>query len=156
MMTTFDYEEWILRLDPNFDEMRRLKEKYIAFNRSHAADPKGARKSLPDIIRLYRQSRFRMFRDIADTLEEHSEQIINSFIMIERIDRNGVLFEARLSNGPMESLNRIPKDMKRIGRGYLNFYHLRNRFLFSQRKNASISAIPKTLDEVLLRNLKTD
>lgn len=54
----------------------------------------------------------------------------------------------------MESLNRIPKDMKRIGRGYLNFYHIRNRFLFAGRKNARILGVPKTLDEIYLKNLK--
>ena len=154
MMTTFDYEEWVLRLDPNFREMRRLKEKYISFNRSYAGDPNGARKALPDLIRMYRSCDYRFFHEIADTLLAYTEQIINSFIMIERIDRDGALYESRLSNGPMESLNRIPKDMKRIGRGYLNFEHIRNRFLFARRKNAAILAVPKTLDEVLLKNLQ--
>lgn len=154
LMTTYDYEEWILKLDPNFEEMRLLKEKYLSFNRKYAGDPGGARKALPEIIRLYRSSRFRIFQESADTLEAHTEQIINSFIMIKRLSRNGELLESRLSNGPMEALNRIPKDMKRIGRGYLNFYHMRNRFLFSQRKNAAILAVPKTLDEVYLNNIK--
>ena len=155
LMTTYDYETWVLKLDPNFEPMRALKEKYISFNRSHAGDPDGARRALPEIIRLYRNSGFKIFRDSADTLEQHSEQIINSFIMIDRLDRKGTLYESRLSNGPMESLNRIPKDMKRIGRGYLNFYHIRNRFLFSQRKNAAILAVPKALDEVYLKNVES-
>ena len=103
---------------------------------------------------MYRSCDYRFFHEIADTLLAYTEQIINSFIMIERIDRDGALYESRLSNGPMESLNRIPKDMKRIGRGYLNFEHIRNRFLFARRKNAAILAVPKTLDEVLLKNLQ--
>ena len=74
--------------------------------------------------------------------------------MINKIDKDGVIASARLSNGPMESLNRLPKEMKRIGRGYLNFYHMRNRFVFSQRKNATILATIKTLDEICLKNLK--
>ncbi len=45
----------------------------------------------------------------------------------------------------MESLNRIAKDMKRNGHGYSNF-DLRNRFLFSQRKNAQILATPLPLE----------
>ena len=93
-----------------------------------------------------------MFRDIADALQDFFEPIANSFIMSKRMSKNGVQYESRLSNGPMESLNRIPKDMKRNGRGYLNFYHLRNRFLFSQRKNAAILALPKSLKEVLALN----
>ena len=35
--------------------------------------------------------------------------------------------------------------MKRNGRGYQNFSHLRNRFLFSQRENAAILGVPKPL-----------
>ncbi|MBQ3612360.1 MAG: transposase [Firmicutes bacterium] len=35
--------------------------------------------------------------------------------------------------GPIEALNRKAKDLKRSGRGYRNFDHLRNRFLFSTR-----------------------
>ena len=53
------------------------------------------------------------------------------------------------TNGPVEALNRIVKDMKRNARGYKNFNHLRNRFLYSQRANASILGTPKPLDEVL-------
>lgn len=154
MMTTFDYEEWVMRLDPNFREMHRLKEQYITFNRKYSGDPKGARKALPEIISLYRKCDFQFFNEVADTLQDHTEQIINSFILIERVDRTGKLHESRLSNGPMESLNRIPKDMRRIGRGFLNFEHIRNRFLYSQRQNASILAMPKTLDELYLKNLK--
>ena len=67
--------------------------------------------------------------------------------MVERIDKDGT-HPRRLSNGPMESLNRIPKDMKRHARGYGNFYHIRNRFLFSQRKNAAILAAPKPWKDV--------
>lgn len=94
-----------------------------------------------------------MFRDISYTLEEFFEPIIQSFVIVQRLGKNGP-YTSRLSNGPIEALNRIPKDMRRIGRGYRNFTYLRNRFLFSQRKNAAILATPKTLDEVLLRNIR--
>lgn len=152
LMTTYDYEEWVLSLDNSFSERRKLKEKYIQFNKRYAGNPDAARDGLREIICLYRNSKYKMFRDIADTLQDFFEPIANSFIMTKRISKNGVQYESRLSNGPMESLNRIPKDMKRNGRGYLNFYHLRNRFLFSQRKNAAILAIPKPLKEVLALN----
>ena len=64
-------------------------------------------------------------------------------------------YVGRLSNGPMESLNRIPKDMKRHARGYGNFEHIRNRFLFSQRKNAAILAVPKAWKDVCFRTDNT-
>ena len=82
-----------------------------------------------------------MFRDIADTLDYHFESIINSFIVMERFCADGTHL-SRLSNGPMESLNRIAKDLKRNARGFRNFEHLRNRFLFAERKNAQMLAAP--------------
>ena len=111
------------------------------------------RRQLPEIIDLYRSSRFKMFRDISCTLEEFFEPIIHSFVLVKRLDKKGAHM-SRLSNGPIEALNRIPKDTRRIGRGYRNFLYLRNRFLFSQRKNAAILATPKPLDEVLLKNIR--
>ena len=48
----------------------------------------------------------------------------------------------RKNSSPMESLNRIAKDLKRNARGFRNFEHLRNRFLFAERKNAQILASP--------------
>ena len=155
MMNTYDYENWVFSLDPHFRKIHQLKEKYIAFNRKYAGRPKEAKAAFLDIVDLYSSSEYRMFREIAKTLERYHEPIINSFILIERIDKDGALYPSRLSNGPMEALNRIPKDMKRIGRGYLNFDHIRNRFLFSQRKNAAILASPKTLDEIYLKNIKS-
>ena len=53
----------------------------------------------------------------------------------------------------MESLNRIPKDLKRNARGYRNFEHIRQRFLFSQRKSAAVKANPKVLEEVLFKTI---
>ena len=153
LMNTYDYEDWLYRIDPNFEDIRELKEKYITFNRKYSGDPKGARKALPDIIALYRSSKFKMFRDISCTLEEFFEPIIQSFVIVQRLGKQDA-HASRLSNGPIEALNRIPKDMKRIGRGYRNFSYLRNRFLFSQRKNAAILAVPKTLDEVLLKSIR--
>lgn len=64
-------------------------------------------------------------------------------------------YVGRLSNGPMEPLNRIPKDMKRHARGYGNFEHIRNRFLFSQRKNVTILAVPKAWKDVCFRTDNT-
>lgn len=150
MMNTFDYEEWLYRIEPNFREIRSLKEKYITFNQRYRDRPKEAKKGLRELIDTYRHCRFSMFHEIADTLEEFSGPIVDSFHLAVRTDKSGKHL-SRLSNGPIESINRIPKDMKRIGRGYLNFEHLRNRFLFSQRKNARILGPPKSLNEIYLK-----
>jgi len=60
---------------------------------------------------------------------------------MERLCADGTHI-SRLSNGPIESLNRIAKDLKRNGRGFRNFEHLRNRFLFAERKNAQMLSVP--------------
>lgn len=72
------------------------------------------------------------FREFASLLEKYQDPIINSFIMVEKIG-NGKIYDTRLSNGPIESLNRKVKDLKRLGRGFRNFEHFRNRFLYATR-----------------------
>lgn len=153
MMNTYDYFEYLYSLDGSFKERKILRDKYIAFNKKYGGDPKNARPALKELIRLYRSNRYKMFQDISYTLEEFFEQIINSFVLVKQ-NKLEDSHQRRLSNGPIEALNRIPKDMKRIGRGYLNFEHIRNRFLFSQRKNAAILASPKPLSEVLIKRIQ--
>ena len=155
-MTPADYEEALFKIDPNFKKLRDLKEMYIKFNNRYVGKPKEAAKGLRNLIEYYRKCDQKLFyKYIANTLEEYFDEIVNSFIVIEKYSKDGNNGRrlARLSNGPMESLNRIPKDMKRIARGYRNFEHIRQRFLFSQRSNAAIRAIPKPMNEV---KLKTD
>ena len=78
-----------------------------------------------------------MFRQFAELLEKYKEPIINSFIMVEKAaSKNG---KSRLSNGPIESLNRKVKDLKRLGRGFRNFEHFRNRFLYATRENPELN-----------------
>lgn len=149
-MTTYDYFEWMYRIDPDLEKLRELKEEYIKFNSKYAGNPKGARKALPDLISLYSNCEYTMFHNIADMLRSNFEAIINSFIILEKSNGDKV----RLSNGPIESINRIVKDIKRIGRGYRNFELLRNRFLFSQRKNAAILGAPKKLEDTYLHIFK--
>jgi len=143
-----DYEKELFKLDPKLEKLRDLKEKYIRFNNKYAGDPVGAREGLNAIIKEYFNSGYQMFEEIATSLAEYKEAILNSFIMLDRMDKSGIVIHSRLSNGPMESLNRIPKDMKRHARGFSNFEHVRNRFLYATRKDAAILAYPKPLKEV--------
>ena len=137
----YDLEYYLFKIDPTLKELRRLKDKYIDFNNSYGNNPKKARTALRILIQEYRNSGYKIFRSFADTLDYHFESIINSFIVIERYCADGTHI-SRLSNGPMEAINRIAKDLKRNARGFRNFEHLRNRFLFSQRENAQMLAVP--------------
>ena len=62
--------------------------------------------------------------------------------MVEKHGTGGI-YNSRLSNGPIEALNRKVKDLKRLGRGYRNFEHFRTRFLYATRDNPVINAVPE-------------
>lgn len=140
LMNTYDYEDSLFRIDSNLREFRDLKELYVQFNSKNGGNPTSARKELETLITEYRNSRYEMFREFASLLEKHKDPIINSFIMIEKIGA-GKIYDARLSNGPIESINRKVKDLKRLGRGFRNFEHFRNRFLYATRSNPVLNGV---------------
>lgn len=133
LMNTYDYEDALFRLDPKLRDFRDLKEKYIQFNNRNAGKPFEARKELDELIPIYQTSEYEIFRNFGDLLEKYQDYIINSFIMVEK-HGYGKVYESRLSNGPIEALNRKVKDLKRLGRGFRNFEHFRNRFLYAARQ----------------------
>lgn len=146
-VTIADIESLIFKNNPELEDIRNQKEEYIRFNKRYGGRYRDAKRELPNLIFRYHSSKFDLFHDVADTLETHFDSIVNSFIMVEKMT-GGRPNLKRLSNGPMEAINRIAKDMKRNGRGFRNFEHLRNRFLFSQRKNAHILGTPKRSEEI--------
>ena len=142
-MSVYDKEDKLFTLAPELQEIRDLKELYINFNNTIFDNLSEAAAALSDLITLYKGSKFEMYRSFSILLNENFDEIINSFISIEIIDETGEIHDKRLSNGPIESFNRIPKDMKRNSRGYLDFEHARNRILFATRKNATITSPKK-------------
>lgn len=147
-MRTIDYEEMLFRIDPNLKKLRDLKEEYIKFNQTYTGAPKEAEIALKQLIDLYAKSDQHIFSHyVADMLNTHFSSILNSFIVIKKFTKKGK-YVARLSNGPIEALNRIPKDLKRNGNGFQNFEHIRQRVLFAYRDNPTILANPKPLEEV--------
>lgn len=148
-MNTSDYEELLFSIAPELEQMRRLKEKYIAFNSKYLDDTEGAGKRLDELIAEYSSSEYVMFRQFASALKKYRQAIINSFITTTRTVR-GKTRKIRMSNGPIEGMNRFVKDMKRNARGFRNYYHLRRRFLFSRRSrdNAPILGSPRSRKEI--------
>lgn len=110
LMNTYDYEDALFRLDPKLRDFRDLKEKYIQFNNRNAGKPFEARKELDELIPIYQTSEYEIFRNFGDLLEKYQDYIINSFIMVEK-HGYGKVYESRLSNGPIEALNRKVKDV---------------------------------------------
>ncbi len=142
-LDTYSYEEFFFRIDPSLRELKRLKDKYHEFNTFCIGNPDRASNELEKLIHTYSASSEPIFINFAKLLKKHRVEIINSF---NTVYCNGTT--RRLSNAPIESMNRIPKDIRRHARGYLNFEHIRNRLLFSARKDAPILGIPKTDSEI--------
>ncbi len=137
-MNTYDYERKFFDINPHLKEMREFKEMYINFNDRYAGDPEAASKQLDWLISFYLNCGNGIFAEFARLLQKYHDPIVNSFVMISKIGPGG-LYDARLSNGPIESINRKVKDLKRMGRGFRNFEHMRNRFLFATRNNPVIN-----------------
>lgn len=140
LMNTYDYEDALFRMDSNLRDFRDLKEKYVQFNSRNGGKPIQARAEITALVQEFKESRHEIFRDFASLLEKYEDPIINSFIMVERIG-NGKIYGARLSNGPIESINRKVKDLKRLGRGFRNFEHFRNRFLYATRSSPVLNGV---------------
>lgn len=136
-MNTYDYEDALFRVDPRLRTLRELKNKYVSFNTRNAGLPIRAAEEIEDLIDLYFRSGQDLFVDFAQLLCKYKEPILNSFVMVEKHGA-GNLYDSRLSNGPIESLNRKIKDLKRSGHGFRNFEHLRNRFLYAARNNPTL------------------
>ena len=138
-------EKAFLELDPHFKEIRDLKEIYVRFNKKHINDPEGAKEELIKIIKIYENSRFQMYRDIAATLKEHITAIANSFEYISGNSKYGEKEAVlrRLSNGPMEGFNVQPKNLKRLSRGVSNYEYTRNRILWATRDDPHVLGVPR-------------
>ena len=148
---TFAIEKMFLDLDPNFKKLRDLKEEYIEFNEQDYADEFDVLSCLNTLIDKYRRSGQSIFRDFALFLRANTDSIVNSFIKVKvhRKSASGEkVYYARLSNGPMESFNRKPKDLKRESRGFSDFDYTRNRILWATRKNPSVRGVPKSKEEI--------
>lgn len=114
-----------------------LKEEYIHFNNHIYNDSDSIEDDLDVLIKKFRAADLNMFKVFADYLCENKTAVIQSFKLIKvhrKNQKNINEYYSRLSNGPMESFNRKPKDYKRVSRGFSNFDYTRNRILWTTRK----------------------
>jgi len=123
------------------------KEKCIDFNSQQYDSLDDVKKRLTELIDEYYKCNHRIFIEFADFLLEHFAGIVRFFSIAEvsrKTKKDQEAYYSRLSNGPKESFNRKPKDLKRNSRGFSNFDYTRNRILWSTRDNPSILGIPKS------------
>ena len=97
LMSTYDYEDRLFRIDSNLKDFRDLKEQYVLFSSRNGANPIASRAEIDELIVVYKKSSYEMFRDFAILLEKYKDPIINSFIMVEKVG-NGKIYDSRLSN----------------------------------------------------------
>lgn len=148
---TFTIEKMFLELDPNLEKLRDLKEDYIEFNNQEYESEFDVLTNLNALINKYKHSDQSIFSDFALFLIKNKAPIVNSFIKVKvyrKSARNEQEYYARLANGPMESFNRKPKDLKRESRGFSDFNYTRNRILWATRGNPSVRGIPKSNNEI--------
>lgn len=144
-LNTYQLEEMFFNIDDNLKKLSDLKQLYHDFNKDEFDTLEDVEIMLDTLILKYKNCGYKIFRNFAELLENHKPLIINSFIKVEVVDSNGEYVLRRLSNGPMESFNNIPKDYKYISNGVSNFEYTRNRILWATRRNPSILGVPKVL-----------
>ena len=108
LMNTYDYESSLFRISPRLRDLRDWKERYIQFNTRNAGHPLKAQEEIEDLIDFYYKTGDEIFVGFASLLSKYRDPIINSFIMVEKNGPGGI-YDSRLSNGPVESLNRKVK-----------------------------------------------
>ena len=144
-LNTSQLETMFFNIDINLKKLSDLKQLYHDFNKDEFDTLEDVEIMLDTLILKYKKCEYKIFRNFAELLERHKQLIVNSFIKVEVVDSNGEYVLRRLSNGPMESFNNVPKDYKYISNGVSNFEYTRNRILWSTRRNPSILGVPKVL-----------
>lgn len=79
LMNTYDYEDWLFRIDSNLKDFRNLKEEYVLFNLRNGGNPIVARTEIDELIVVYKKSSYEMFRDFANLLEKYKGPILQPF-----------------------------------------------------------------------------
>ena len=125
--------EDMLSLDDNLGLAYELKEEYRNFNSS--ATILNAEEWLEELILKFLNSNISEYFPFANLLINWHDEIINSFNRL-----NG----HRISNGPMERVNRDIKTIFEISFGSTNFARVRNRVIFSINDSSPILYHRKT------------
>ena len=116
--------EMILDIDSKLKQAYELKELYCIFCEADV-DISFRGEFLETVIVEFRLSNIEEMSNIAATLENWKQEIINSFCTYDG---------RKLSNGPIEGRNKIIKIILRLANGYTNFKRFRNRVLYVLNK----------------------
>lgn len=122
--------KYMLDIDDTLKKAYYLTSKYREFNKT--ANITNCKEEFEAIIDLFYDSNIKQFIDVAITLENWKEYILNSFILVENtlVTSKNKSNKRRLSNGPIEGINSIIEKINLNGNGYTNFYRFRNRCIY--------------------------
>lgn len=119
--------EILLSYDEELRQAYNAKEEYLIFNQVSQEEVNSfdKRKELNNVIKRFRHTNVEKCINVANTLENWKEEILNSFTWINN---------KRISNGPCEGKNNYVKKILFNANGMTNFSRARNRILYSQNK----------------------
>ncbi len=126
-LTKYQIIDYMLSLDKDLKLAYELKEEYRVFNST--ASSENANEWLDELILKFYNSNIEEYYDFIHLLQNWRNEIINSFNKL-----NG----HRISNGPMERVNRDIKTIFSISFGSTNFARVRNRIMFSINDSSPI------------------
>lgn len=154
-MDTYDWINEFMALDDNFKKIREERNKYEDLNADNLGDRDAAEIALDKLIKEYSISELKIFRDFGALLKRWKDLILNSFTIIEVVNPNTHEKKLRrISNGPIESFNKKPSELRSQSRGISNFEFARTRLLWATRENEPILAVPKTYKEIHVKTNK--
>lgn len=117
----------LLDIDEGLTAAYKLKEEYREFNK--CATYEEALEQMDNYILKFKTFKYQCYRDFGDMIERWKWEIINSHIEV-----NGT----RMSNGPIESLNKKLNIILSESFGFTVFTRFRNKTMYSININESI------------------
>ncbi len=133
VMSKYGIVENMLSLDSTLEKAYYLKEEYRNFVATASIDT--AQLELDILISKFKSSGIKEYFPFIHIMEDWHDEIINSFYRINN---------HKITNGPMERVNRDIKTIFGISFGSTNFDRVRNRIMFSINEDSPILAWRKS------------
>lgn len=131
-MSKYKLIDCMLSLNPKLKLAYELKEEFRNFIKTATIET--AEAELINLISKFKDANIPEYDPFINIMESWFNEIVNSFNMI-----NG----HKITNGPMERVNRDIKTLNDISFGSTNFYRMRNRIMFTINEDAPISPYRK-------------
>ena len=126
-MSTYEIIDYMLSIDKQLKLAYELLHEYRTFNEVATID--NASEWFDELVLKFQSSGITELIPAWKLLQNWREEIINYFIRV-----NGY----RISNGPMERVNRDIKTLFRLSFGTTNFERMRNRIMYSLNSDSPI------------------